>query len=78
LADIAIQQNYTIDNTNVIFMELYAIKDIEADAEITINYGPVTAHNRDFKCGCLLDFATRLKIFIAIPNKKGTFYRDIQ
>ncbi|XWV25338.1 hypothetical protein QJ856_gp0432 [Tupanvirus deep ocean] len=58
-----VQEDYTFEGTNIVFMELYAIKNIEKDTEITINYGPDTAHKRDFECNCGLEIDKRQMIF---------------
>lgn len=60
---ISVHENHTFEDTNVVFMELYAVKKISAGSEITINYGPETAHNRDFVCNCGMEISERQKIF---------------
>ncbi len=60
---INVQENHTIEDTNVVFMELFAVKKISSGSEITINYGPETAHDRDFICDCGFDLTKRRKIF---------------
>ncbi|XWV26599.1 SET domain-containing protein-lysine N-methyltransferase [Tupanvirus soda lake] len=71
-----IREDYTFEGTNVVFMELYAIKNIEKDTEITINYGPDTSHNRDFKCDCGLEIEKRQMIFSISSNLARTLSFD--
>ena len=56
-----VQEKYNLNNTNVIFMELFTIRAIKKNAEITICYGPETAHNRDFECKCGKELPERKK-----------------
>ena len=63
LCGVFIQENYTKENTLTIFMEVYALKNISANTELTINYGPKTAHNRDFTCDCGKTMEERVKHF---------------
>jgi hypothetical protein len=56
-------ENHEHENTNIIFMELYSVKKITKGSEITINYGPETAHKRDFDCNCGIELDERQKIF---------------
>lgn len=58
-----ISHEKNIQNTDIIFMELYSIKKIKAGEEIFINYGPSTAHTRDFTCLCGIPEEKRNKIF---------------
>jgi len=58
-----VQEKYNMENTDIVFMELYAIRNIPTGTEITINYGPNTSHNRDFECDCGKDLDNREKIF---------------
>lgn len=63
-----IQEKYNIGNTNTIFMELYAVRPIKSGTELTICYGPETAHNRDFECNCGKDLPQRKKIFDVVSS----------
>ena len=63
-----IQEKYKMDNTNIVFMELFAIRFLKKGTEITINYGPATAHNRDFECKCGKNFEERQKMFKVCTN----------
>jgi len=55
-------------------MELYAIKQIPADTEITISYGPENSHKRDFVCPCQTDLEQRQKYF-EVSTKLARSYR---
>lgn len=75
-----IQENHTFDETKVIFMELYSVRNITKGNEITINYGPDTAHKRDFECKCGKDDAERHKVFTVTANLAyaiSTMHSDI-
>lgn len=50
-----VQEKYSIEDTNIIFMELYSVKKIPKGEELTINYGVDSGHKRDFICQCGLD-----------------------
>jgi hypothetical protein len=63
-----VQENYVMEDTNIIFMELYAINKITKGSELTINYGPETSHKRDFECKCGKDLAQRQLIFNISSN----------
>lgn len=65
---IFIQENYNMENTYIIFVELYAIRSIKGGTELTINYGPITAHERDFECKCGKELEERQKIFEIVAN----------
>jgi len=67
-----IRDKYEFEATNIIFMELYAIKDIKIGEELTISYGPKTGHERDFECSCGKELEEREKIF-DITNKIGSY-----
>ncbi len=58
-----IQTKYTKGNVNINFMEIYAIRPIKKGEQITINYGPETAHKRDFECTCGKELEERKHIF---------------
>lgn len=58
-----IQEKYSMENTNIIFMELYSVKKILKNEELTINYGVASGHKRDFVCECGLDDEKRKAIF---------------
>lgn len=63
-----IQEKYEIKNTHTIFMELFAIRNIKKGTELTISYGPVTGHERDFVCNCGKELPERKKIFSIISS----------
>lgn len=58
-----LQEKYSMENTNIVFIELYAIRSLKKGTELTINYGPKTAHARDFECGCGKNLEERTKLF---------------
>lgn len=57
-----VRLRHECEETHVVFLEIYAVRDILESCEITINYGPETAHNRDFECACGLDLDQRTRI----------------
>ncbi|AFX92359.1 putative set domain-containing protein [Megavirus courdo11] len=63
-----IQEKYNFNNTNIVFMELYAVRNISQGTELTISYGPETAHKRDFECKCGKDLDERKQIFNTISK----------
>lgn len=52
-----------VQNINVVFMEIHSVRNICAGDEITISYGPKTAHTRDFVCNCGMNDEQLTKIF---------------
>ncbi|ADO18061.1 putative SET domain-containing protein [Acanthamoeba castellanii mimivirus] len=58
-----ISEKYNFGGTHIVFMELFSINNIPANTEITISYGPVTGHKRDFECLCGKSLEEREKIF---------------
>jgi len=63
-----------IEEMETYVMELYAIKQIPADTEITIGYGPENCHKRDFVCPCQTDLEQRKKYF-EVSGKLARSYR---
>ncbi|MEM3062371.1 MAG: SET domain-containing protein-lysine N-methyltransferase [Nitrososphaerota archaeon] len=72
-----INVSYKIEETNVVFMELYAIKNIKKDSEITISYGPETSHKRDFVCNCGKSLNQRKKHFNIVSRLASSLSRNI-
>ena len=63
LCSVFIQESFNKEDTTTIFMEVYALKNIPQNTELTINYGPKSAHDRDFTCNCGKSLADREKNF---------------
>lgn len=61
-----IRHHYKGDDTRIVFMELYCIRDIKEGSEVMISYGPETSHKRDFECGCGKELVERTKMFNVI------------
>ncbi|BCS82970.1 putative SET domain-containing protein [Cotonvirus japonicus] len=72
-----IRERYIFAGTHVVFMELFAIKNIKTGSPITINYGPETAHKRDFECDCGMDYDHRKKLF-GVTCKLAKHFSDIE
>lgn len=56
------KSDYKMENTNITFLEIYAVRNIPPDTELTISYGPKSAHERDFECTCGKTLQEREKI----------------
>lgn len=67
-----IQEKYNLGNTHIIFMELFAVRSIKKNTELTICYGPETAHKRDFNCDCGKSLEERIKIFATVMGLSKT------
>lgn len=57
------REDYNISGTSILFIELYSIRKIKRDTELTISYGPKTSHERDFVCNCGKTLEERIKEF---------------
>ncbi|AYV85706.1 MAG: hypothetical protein Satyrvirus32_6 [Satyrvirus sp.] len=68
-----LQKTYKAGNTNIVFMEVYSVRSIKKDTEITISYGAETSHKRDFECKCGKELPEREKIFKIVSNLAGIF-----
>ncbi|AQN68142.1 SEt and RNAse h domain protein [Saudi moumouvirus] len=67
-----IQERYRHSNTEIVFMELFAVRNIKKGTELKISYGPETGHNRDFECNCGKNIEERKKIFDTISSISRT------
>lgn len=67
-ASVYVQRKYKNVGLDTVFMEVYAVRHIDANDEITISYGPETAHRRDFECKCGKGLNERVKIFSVISK----------
>ncbi|AGF85501.1 RNase_H domain-containing protein [Moumouvirus goulette] len=63
-----IQERYRHSNTEIIFMELFAVRNIKKGSELKISYGPETGHNRDFECNCGKNVEERKKLFDTVSG----------
>lgn len=61
-------EEFSMENTNIMFMELYSIKNITSGSELKINYGPDTGHARDFICDCGMELDQRTKLYNTISS----------
>lgn len=65
---VQINEKYNTEDTETVFMEMFAVRNISKGTELTISYGPVTSHERDFVCDCGKTLEVRTKYFNVISN----------
>ena len=65
---VQINEKYNVEDTVTVFMEMFAVRNISKGTELTISYGPVTSHERDFVCNCGKTLEVRTQYFDVITR----------